>query len=105
MPRKPKRADTSGAELRAWLLEQEQELFDAMTAPPRTPIDGRPPTQVDPTFTALMAEELSKPLRALAAGEAYRCRRAELPDWHPERRGDDLNDMFVLNERNELIEE
>ena len=39
--------DNSGAELRAWLLAQQLEIYEAVTGPPRSPIDGRPPTQVD----------------------------------------------------------
>ena len=59
--------------LRRWLLEAEQELYDVMMRPPQAPIDGRPPAPVNPPLVDVMAEELSKPLRALADGRPYRC--------------------------------
>jgi hypothetical protein len=96
-------AHNSGAELRRWLLETEQELFDAMMAPPQDPIDGRPPTVVNPAFRYVMAGELSKPLRALAEGKAYRLYRRDLPPNHPTRRVGDLGDALILTENDELV--
>jgi hypothetical protein len=97
--------DNSDVQLRRWLLETEQELFDAMIAPPPDPIDGRPPTVVNPAFRDLMAEELGKPLRALAEGHAFKLDRRDLPLDHPARRAGDLGDSLILTEADELIEE
>jgi hypothetical protein len=92
----------SNVGLRAWLLQQEQELFDAMTAPPRTPVDGRPATAVPPELQAALAEELSKPLQALAEGREYQLERMSLPLDHPERRVGDPGDVLVLTAGDEL---
>jgi hypothetical protein len=68
--------DNSGAELRAWLLAEQMEIYEAVTAPPQVPIDGRPPTQVDPAVGNAIAEAMAGFWRPLAEGKAHQlCRR------------------------------
>jgi hypothetical protein len=97
--------DNSGAELRAWLLAEQMVIFEAVTGPPRMPIDGRPPTQVDPAFWNVFTEETAGFWRPLAEGKAHRLRRSDLPPDHLARRVGELSDMLVLTEGNEVIED
>lgn len=71
--------------LRAALLETATELRDAICAPPRTPIDGRPPATRTPELDAALWEAFSGDVDGLAAGEEVLIHRYDLPDWHPER--------------------
>ena len=77
--------------------------YDVMMRPPQAPIDGRPPAPVNPPLVDVMAEELSKPLRALADGRPYRLYRRDLPPDHAARRVGNLGDAMVLTESNELV--
>jgi hypothetical protein len=97
--------DNSGAELRAWLLAEEMVIFEAVTGPPQMPIDGRPPTQVDPGVGDAIAEQMALFWRPLAEGLEYRLDRSVLPPDHPARRLGDLGDALILTENDELIEE
>jgi hypothetical protein len=83
MPRKPKRVDTSGAELRQFLLELERELFAGLMTPP-TPVDGRPPAVVPPELRDALAAAFGSTVQQLAAGEAVLIHRYSLPEWCPE---------------------
>jgi hypothetical protein len=97
--------DNSGAELRAWLLAEQIEIYEAVTGPPRVPIDGRPPTQVDPTGWGEITDAMAAFWRPLAEGKAHRLCRRDLPPDHPARRVGDLSDYLVLTEANELVAE
>ena len=97
-------SDNAGAELRAWLLAEQMVIYESVTGPPQMPIDGRPPTQVDPAVANTIAEEISKFWRPLAEGKAHRLCRRDLPPDHPARRVGDLGDALTLTEDNELTE-
>jgi hypothetical protein len=105
--------DNSGAELRAWLIDQERELLTDTVTPipwhrgkeiPAAEHVGPPDldaiSEDDP-----LAWELSGDLRTLVRGRAYRLDRRDLPLDHPARRAGELGDALVLTERNELIED
>ena len=104
MPRRTT-GDNSGAELRAWLLAQEMESYEAVTGPPQAPIDGRPPAQVDPAVGNAIAEAMALFWCPLADGKAHQLCRRDLPPGHPARRVGDLSDALILPENDELIEE
>jgi hypothetical protein len=57
-----------------------------------------------PELTAeqLGATPFGEGVRALAAGEPWRCSRGQLPDWCGERWGRDINDEFELGADNVL---
>ena len=108
MPRRTT-SDNSGAELRAWLLDEERELLAWMLLPSGTLVDDDHPLPPAPdlddiTEDDVMAFALSKGARALAAGQAYRLDRRDLPLDHPARRVGHLGDILVLTEHDELIE-
>jgi hypothetical protein len=103
MPRRTT-GDNAGAVLRAWLLAEQMVIYEAVTGPPQTPIDGRPPTQVALAVGNGIAEAMALFWRPLAEGEAYRLCRRDLPDGHPARRIGDLGDALILSENDELIE-
>jgi hypothetical protein len=94
--------DNSGAELRAWLLAEQMVIFEAVTGPPQMPLDGRPPTQVDPGVWGEITEQMALFWRPLAEGKAHRLCRRDLPPDHPGRRVGDLGDYLVLGEDDEL---
>lgn len=95
--------DNSGAELRAWLLAQEMEIYEAVTGPPQAPIDGRPPTQGDPAVGNAIAEAMAGFWQPLAEGKTHRLYRRDLPPDHPARRAGDLGDYLILTEGDELV--
>jgi hypothetical protein len=97
--------DNVGAMLRPRLLAQQVEVYEAVTGPPQTPIDGRPPTQVDPAVGNAIAEAMAGFWRPLAEGKAHQLCRRDLPLDHPARRVGDLGDALVLTENDELIKE
>jgi hypothetical protein len=111
MPRRTT-GDNSGAELRAWLLAEERELYEAMTRPPPEPMNERTPWRppepvaaVGPPLEDVLAAALGGWIRTLAEGKAYRLCRRDLPLDHPARRVGDLGDALVLTEDNELVPE
>ena len=101
MPRRTT-GDAAGAELRQWLLEREQELCESILFPPPVPIDGRPPTKVNPDLEAALAAACAGWVGALAEGREYRLDRRSLPPQHPLRRQGDLGDALILGADNEL---
>ena len=60
---------------------------------------------VDPAAADAMAEELPKPLRALAEGREFRRYCRDLPLDHRGRRTSHLGDALILGEGNELVME
>lgn len=78
-PRRPKRPASTGADLRAFLAEQERDVFCV--------IDG--------VFLTAAAIE---------AGKSVTIHRFELPDWCPERNGGCANDALVLDEDDQLVD-
>ena len=59
--------DTAGAELRAWLLAEETELYEDIMKPPPPGIDGRPPAKVDPALNDALDMAMGGRMRDLAA--------------------------------------
>jgi hypothetical protein len=103
MPRWPSRPPNEG--LRDYLLAEERELYETITWPPRTPIDGRPPTMVDPAVQDALEAAFGGRVRGLAEGWAYQLRRSDLPPRHRLRGVGEMHDLLTLTEDDELIED
>jgi hypothetical protein len=69
-------------------LSGKGALLDQLHAPDQAPLPELTPEQLE--------SPVASSVQALAAGEPHRCRRGELPDWHPEHFAGDVNDEFVL---------
>lgn len=116
-PRRVRRASNAdGAEVRLHLLRLQSALLAGFVSgvdwPPRglkgclVEILERPDLPPIPEFTdAQLAMPFGSGVRALAAGEAFKCARGDLPDWHPAARAGARHDRLLLTEDDELIDD
>ena len=102
MPRRTT-GDSAGAELRAWLLAEETELYEHAMQPPPKGIDGRPAAVRNPALESALDLAMGSRMRTLADGLEYRLHRRDLPPGHPARRAGHLGDALTLTESNELL--
>ncbi|CAN5207930.1 hypothetical protein BH11ACT6_BH11ACT6_03640 [soil metagenome] len=108
--------DTDGADVRLHLLRLHSAMLAGFVAgvdwPPREwagcldEMLERPDLPPIPEFTdAQLAAPFGADVRALAAGEAFKCARGDLPGWHPAARAGAGHDRFLLTEDDELIDD
>jgi hypothetical protein len=82
-----------GAALRAYLLAEAKSMLAFFLGHP-WPLGGH--AEYEPTTREIAENALGGSVQQIASGAAYRLRRNDLPDWHPERFAVGVNDWFEL---------